>query len=566
MNKKTVILIVLILGVIFISSCAPKPTQKCGDGICSPIEKEKDVCPQDCKPELPVKCGDGICGFVERQRGICPEDCKTTPTEKTCSQQNGDICTATETCSGSYIKASDTDRCCDKECQTAKTPEEINENSPFATNDFGIPSGVAKAVKITTKEQMTKEIEQGKIPLLEDIGVKWARQHPNYFGTFGWSGIDPEHDGQGMDFSVVDELVKLAQSHNIYILAGLSPLPFDTEWQTADTYIPQNKEAYSSYVKQTVERYDGDGKDDMPGLKYHIKYWQLENEPDLHNKFRKQRGNADFSSPEEYFEVLKLTYNAVKEADAESKVMLNVVGYGQNMGDTSVNYVQQLNGLGADNYYDIFSYHVYPTAYETSILTELLQKFKQLVGDKPIWITESGISGKLEIEEKEQAAWIIKHYISNIAGGVKKIVWLTFSDMSPNVPETTIAKYAGLTTFDSSTKKLSYYTYKKMVEVLEGSDWDNIQKIQESDGVYIYKFIKNNKPIWVAWNDNSAEQNVIISGISSSQIIVTEAVPKYESGKDVTDYNLAFNAETKSVSNNEVAITLGESPVFVEEK
>lgn len=29
---------------------------------------------------------------------------------------------------------------------------------------------------------------------------------------------------------------------------------------------------------------------------------------------------------------------------------------------------------------------------------------------------------------------------------------------------------------------------KTMVEVLEGSDWDNIETIQEKDGVYIYKF------------------------------------------------------------------------------
>ena len=115
-----------------------------------------------------------------------------------------------------------------------------------------------------------------------------------------------------------------------------------------------------------------------------------------------------------------------------------------------------------------------------------------------------------------------------------------------------------------SHKKLAYYTYKKMVEVLDGSDWNNIQTIQEKDGVYIYKFTKNNKPILVAWNDNSTSKTITISGITSSQVKITEAVPKYESGKEVTDYNTAFNAETKSVSGGKVTITLKDVPVFVE--
>ena len=105
-----------------------------------------------------------------------------------------------------------------------------------------------------------------------------------------------------------------------------------------------------------------------------------------------------------------------------------------------------------------------------------------------------------------------------------------------------------------------------MTETLEESDWNNIQTIQESDGVYIYKFQKGSKKIWVAWNDNAKEKQITITGIGSQQVKITEAVPKYESGKDVTDYNTAFNTETKSVSNGKITITLGDKPVFIEEK
>lgn len=43
-----------------------------------------------------------------------------------------------------------------------------------------------------------------------------------------------------------------------------------------------------------------------------------------------------------------------------------------------------------------------------------------------------------------------------------------------------------------------------------------------------------------------------------------EAVPKFSSGKDVTDYNTAFKTETKSVTGGQVSISLADSPVFVE--
>ena len=104
-----------------------------------------------------------------------------------------------------------------------------------------------------------------------------------------------------------------------------------------------------------------------------------------------------------------------------------------------------------------------------------------------------------------------------------------------------------------------------MVEALEGSDWDNIETVQEKDGVYVYKFMKGGKPIWVAWNDNSGEKQITISGVNSSSVKITEAVPKYETGKEISDYSSAFSTKTESVENGKVVIKIKDAPVFVEE-
>ena len=103
-----------------------------------------------------------------------------------------------------------------------------------------------------------------------------------------------------------------------------------------------------------------------------------------------------------------------------------------------------------------------------------------------------------------------------------------------------------------------------MVEILDGSDWGNVQTVQEKDGIYVYKFMKNGKPIWVAWNDNDGEKQVTISGINSSSLKITEAVAKYETGKEVEDYNTAFSTKTASVENGKATIKIKDKPLFIE--
>jgi hypothetical protein len=174
--------------------------------------------------------------------------------------------------------------------------------------------------------------------------------------------------------------------------------------------------------------------------------------------------------------------------------------------------------------------------------------------------------------EIDQANDLVRKYVLSLALGVSKIFWTTTYEFNwLNDPENFFSKVGliyngiGLDDFGSGVKKLSYYTYKKMVEILEGSDWNDIQTIQESEGIYIYKFIKDNRPIWVVWNDNQEEKTITISGINSRQAKIIEAVPEYEFGYQVVDYNTAFNTEIIRVQNNSVSIILNNNPLFIVE-
>lgn len=63
--------------------------------------------------------------------------------------------------------------------------------------------------------------------------------------------------------------------------AGLEPLMMVSPWpgnQTAnhtEAYVPGDLHAYATYVRDLVERYDGDGHRDVPGLRRPVREFQV---------------------------------------------------------------------------------------------------------------------------------------------------------------------------------------------------------------------------------------------------------------------------------------------------
>ena len=115
----------------------------------------------------------------------------------------------------------------------------------------------------------------------------------------------------------------------------------------------------------------------------------------------------------------------------------------------------------------------------------------------------------------------------------------------------------------TGVKKLSYYSFKLMINKIGG--FAIVETIHDS-GNYVYKFTKNNKPVYVAWNDNGG--SITLTGIDSGSVKITEAVPKADSGADLNEnyYPNFFTVKTKSVSGGSVTINLSNTPVFIEDQ
>ena len=471
----------------------------------------------------------------------------------------------------------------EKEVSTPPTeePPATTTPSPYQDSPFGIHE-----VRFYDSEE---------VEAVKDLGIKNTRNAP--YNNIIWPKIEKERGKYNWSYS--DDTITTA--YNLGIKTVITVGPGGDGREPGPAKLPDNDTLnwFLEFLGKAVERYDGDGVDDAPGSPK-IDVIMIGNEVDGPGFWK--------DTPENYALFLKKSYQTVKKSSPNMKVSIAGAATPEGFYRFYIPILEELNRIKDnpnDQYFDVFDFHwsgQFKGKYSEIILPDSNKKIvsydmKQFVKDVKseldkigyknvdIYITEmSDYSGTPASNpttpgvtyethsEKEHASSLIKRYIYSLVAGVDKIYWCQIVEQHG---------YGGVVNgyFDNvalinnprnpdglSHKKLAYYTYKKMVEVLEGSDWNDIQTIQESDGIYIYKLTKNNKPIWVAWNDNSTEKQITISGINSVQVKITEAIPKYESGKDVTDYSIAFETETKTISGGKLTTTLSDVPVFVEEK
>ena len=154
----------------------------------------------------------------------------------------------------------------------------------------------------------------------------WVRPHP---GPFIWGCV--ERTPGLYDWTEPDLAVEKLQGQRSAIVATVWPFaPWDQARCHAGRprargvfkefgnllYVPCDLDAYLAWLTAAVERYDGDGIDDMPGLLYPIRHWEILNEPEM------QGPELCFfqEEPEVYAELFRLSYGAIKMVDPPAVV------------------------------------------------------------------------------------------------------------------------------------------------------------------------------------------------------------------------------------------------------
>lgn len=467
------------------------------------------------------KCGDGICDNIEEQSGSCNQDCQS-------------------------FKINDSESGIDNADQVSTE----SGNSSVTKNVY--KSSVSPfGVGISNKQDITyaKDLNFKSVRLAGVSGAIW-----DLIKSHGYSQLD----------SIISEAYKNNLEIFVVVLAG-NP--------AGENRLSE----FSSFIASLVERYDGDGKDDAVGSPV-VAYWEIDNEPDLYEgQQEKTPWKGDVSETADYAKVLQVAYKAAKSANLNAKLTIASMAYNLNYYESIFKELQKLKSNQADKFFDAFNYHYYGSfddygatkisatggvgqpSFSFGEVKDLLYKYGY--SDSNVALTETGtvVDPKMESTERSHAISLVKKYIYPIVHGVSRVHWLSIKANGDG-------PFDKLSLISSdSFKRLQYFSFKLLVEKLNGFDWSNIQIIQEKDGVYIYKFTKNGKPIWVAWNDNDTEKQITISGVNSSSVKITEATPNYSSGKEVANYNTAFSTKTANVENGKSIIAIKDAPVFVEE-
>jgi len=399
----------------------------------------------------------------------------------------------------------------------------------------------------------------------------WARQL-----ELVWNDIEPE---QGTyDWNFMDSSVQGAEKAGVYPLIIVKPFanwdqkkchPEDKynsdmpDKNSTDPYLkvgtPCDMSAYTSFLKKAIERYDGDGTDDMPNLIWPIKYWEIMNEPIMQGGSTGGAGEElkfFVGTSQDYLSILKASYTTIKAADPSAYVLhAGMAGMQQEVKDFWGPIYKE-----AGQYFDIANIHSISTDDQREDL--YMTKFNNFLKkygneDKPVWITEDQIGPLMEKPDnvKDIDTLLAKSTIVSLAMGADKLFyidnWRMWNQEMPTDkkggPFDVFTDTSGAW-LNSSTQK----TYVNLVNTFNGfTKLDVIKQetkdsMEENGGTIVtvgqYKFTTKNGTMYVFWGNGTLPDE--ISDSASLQV------------SDI--YGQKHNS-TKA----ELQKSLSESPVFV---
>ena len=401
-----------------------------------------------------------------------------------------------------------------------------------------------KTTKSTTSEKFkTLQLDESKVAthlskVADTEDAYWQRAYEIWWesaesekGTFDWADID----------FIINDLTKL----NIYPIVTIKPFAnwdqdecHDTSYE-ADSHIPTKEnqksdkkvkvgapcdiDAYANFLAQVVERYDGHGKEDVPNLKTPVKYWEIMNEPAMQGGGTGGMGEElkfFVGTSDEYFEILKTSYETIKKADSEAKVLhAGMAGMQENF----LEFWRPIFEAGAGDYFDIANMHTINT--DNMRHDMYISRFKIFLKeygleDRPIFVTEVQFGDLVgqPADLKEFEILIAKSTIFTLAQGVDKLFfienWLFFD--TEKDPENKIK-------FDNEAiVGTTHKVYLNLIDQL--NSFDKVEILEEdytknsgdneglTSNIGHYKFTNGNKIIYVLWGGTELPKDLQIDG------------------------------------------------------
>jgi hypothetical protein len=269
------------------------------------------------------------------------------------------------------------------------------------------------------------------------LGAHYVRGNTGAFPRSSyWSS---QNEPESADYT--DLWVQTVQANGLEPVLMVSPWPGNRTGKYTPRYVPADLPAYTAWVRALAERYDGDGLADMPGLRGPIRYWEVDNEPDLKFTAPPKDATRDiapgtFCTPAEAAEVLLATSGAIRAAHPGA-VVLNG-GIFRPHTETGRDYLRKLLAVpGVPAAFDVLSLHSYATDEPGRVYASGLADARGLASGKPIFVTETSVpssGGDRWMTPEWQARMVASVVARGAIAGAEAVFWHTLADPPPDAP------------------------------------------------------------------------------------------------------------------------------------
>lgn len=423
---------------------------------------------------------------------------------------------------------------------------------------FGLPADAPGSAPVWNPEtneyaQGTARYQQDLNPILDQTGAGGTRD------TIAWNQFEPEEKlyAGGPDWyqDYIDATTAMDAPPVVILSYGNKLYDVDAQGVGAAPYTEEGIAAYADYAREVLTRYEGKVE--------RVEVWNEYN------------GNAPWNrgpcrlSAECYYEMLKVTYETVKEVHPEAEVV------GPAGVTLPYGWLEELFSYGALDYMDAVTVHPYgfPASPEMGYrgpnlpgagLDARIDQLDALVREynggesKPLWFTEIGW-GSYEwlpnrpwtasrgVSEATQANYMVRSHVISYASGVDEVYWYSLRN-DRTIPAGPGANWGLVRNADDPlghyAPKESFSAYTTMTRQLSGAEFT--AQDAAPDGVRSYAFSRaDGRDVRVMWTPDGTGQ---VALRSDSDVVVTR-----------------IDGQTRTLSPYQglVHLSLGEEPVYV---
>lgn len=413
-------------------------------------------------------------------------------------------------------------------------------------------------VSLDTRDALP-EAFRAELALAKQAGARYIRLHSATDAGFSQLALETLGD----DLTRRDQTVQWTQEAGLEPIIMLGPWPGQRPGTFSSTYLP-DESSYRAYVARVVERYDGDGVDDMPGLLRPVTVFEADNEPDLHYRravgydaessrrskakgkgkgrpgegagrqrmtkedVRTQRGKkgkgkskgqkarrsrrgselpsmsaAGFQSPREYATLYRWTVEAAQSSSPDVVVLpAGLSGIKTPFGRQY--WSAFLDEPGISELVPVTNIHVHLDAGSELMLMRAISGARAS-RSQAIWLTE--VSAPDSLGARQHAAMVARVLFTAMANGVDVVLWHALRDPAAGAE----AEHATGSLF-SEEPKLAAHTYRAVAGLLAEIPHGGLSPHEAPSGSYAVRWTDTSGGVgYAAWATAPAGASLMLS-------------------------------------------------------